>query len=220
MAGSGTGRQARVGAGAEALLGAAVVIVDVVVPTLVLLPLAAVSWAVRRGRHPLPLGFARPASWRGLLGVVAATVIALTLAEIALVMPVLEHLTGTRQDLGDFASVHGDVGLFLTLLALTWTIAAFGEEIAYRGHLLTRCEAAVGGRAAPLVAVAVTSVLFGLAHREQGVIGVVLTTLDAVVFCWLRRRTGTLWAPVLAHGLSNTLGITWFFAVGPVHGLW
>ena len=52
-----------------------------------------------------------------------------------------------------------------------------------------------------------TSVLFGLLHSEQGVVGVVAVALDGVVFCALRVYFGTVWAPVLAHGFNNTLGL-------------
>jgi uncharacterized protein len=39
-----------------------------------------------------------------------------------------------------------------------------------------------------VVAVVLTSSLFGLAHLEQGTIGVVLTTMDAVFFCALKLK--------------------------------
>ena len=62
--------------------------------------------------------------------------------------------------------------------------------------------------------------LFGLAHTEQGAVGVLLTTCDAVFFCVLRYRYRTLWASVLAHGFNNTIGLTAFFLFGPFTGLW
>ena len=65
-----------------------------------------------------------------------------------------------------------------------------------------------------------TSVLFGLLHSEQGVVGVVAVALDGVVFCAMRVYFGTVWAPVLAHGFNNTLGLATFFVVGPVYGFW
>ena len=71
-----------------------------------------------------------------------------------------------------------------------------------------------------VVAIALSSLLFGLIHTEQGVVGVALATVDAVAFCVLRYRFGTVWAPVLAHGFINTIGFVAFFAVGPVYGLW
>jgi membrane protease YdiL (CAAX protease family) len=63
-------------------------------------------------------------------------------------------------------------------------------------------------------------VLFGLAHTEQGVIGVVVTLLDALFRSFLRLRYRSLWAPVLAHGFSNTIGLITVFLIGPIYGLW
>jgi membrane protease YdiL (CAAX protease family) len=58
-----------------------------------------------------------------------------------------------------------------------------------------------------VVAVGVSSVLFGLAHTEQGTVGVVVTFPDALLFSFLRLCYRNLWAPVLAHGFSNTIGL-------------
>ena len=55
--------------------------------------------------------------------------------------------------------------------------------------------------------------------RPLWVIGVAVTTLDGVFLGWLRLRYGRVWAAVLAHGFSNTIGLVTFFLVGPVYGL-
>ncbi len=58
-------------------------------------------------------------------------------------------------------------------LGIVWTFAAFGEEIAYRGYLLTRA-ADVGGRS-PLawwIGVIIVSVLFGYGHYYKGPAGI------------------------------------------------
>jgi hypothetical protein len=120
--------------------------------------------------------------------------------------------------------VQGNVGLLALLLAFTWTLAAIGEEVAYRGFLVTRLRELIGGdragAAATVVAAAVAALLFGWAHTEQGLIGVVTTCIDALFFTWLRFRYRSLWAAVLAHGFNNTIGLVAYFFVGPVYGLW
>jgi membrane protease YdiL (CAAX protease family) len=141
--------------------------------------------------------------------------------QLGVTMPVANHLSGEEQDLSAFDGLEGNLGMLAGLLVLSWTLAAFGEELAYRGYLLTRLrEALGGGRAGLLVGVVASSVLFGLGHTEQGLIGVVIVTLDAVAWSALRVHYGTLWASVLAHGFNNTIGFVTFFLVGPVHGLW
>ena len=75
---------------------------------------------------------------------------------------------------------------------------------------------AVGGT----VAVVLSSLLFGLAHSEQGLVGVTLATIDGAFFSLLRLRYASLWAAVLAHGYLNSIGLITYFVVGPVYGLW
>lgn len=100
-------------------------------------------------------------------------------------------------------------------------MGAFAEELAYRGYLQPRLAEAFGsGRVAVVVAVVVSSVLFGVAHSEQGAIGVLVVTLDGLVLSAVRHRYRSVWAAVLLHGFNNTLGFVTFFFLGPVHGLW
>jgi uncharacterized protein len=140
---------------------------------------------------------------------------------LSLVMPILNHATGRCQDLSQFAGLRGDVAMLAGFLALTWMLAAFGEELAYRGYLQTKIGDLLGDRRwSVVVAVLITSALFGAAHSEQGAIGVVVTLLDGCFFGYLRVRYNSLWASVLAHGLNNTIGLTAFFVIGPVYGLW
>ncbi len=68
--------------------------------------------------------------------------------------------------------------------------------------------------------VLLSSVMFGVMHSEQGLIGVLVVSMDAVVFSVLRYRYRTLWAGILAHGFNNTIGFVTFYVVGPVYGLW
>lgn len=206
-------------AAVEAVIGTAAVLADVGIPTLVMLLVAGVSLALRReglgslGLHRAPT--------LPLAAKMLAFAVVWSLLQLAVTLPIANHVSGSRQDLSAFADLEGNVGLLAGLLLLSWTLAAFGEELAYRGWLLTRVREALGtGRLSFVGAVVVSSVLFGIAHSEQGVIGVVVVTLDALAFCVLRFRFGTLWAPVLAHGFINTLGFVTFFVVGPVHGLW
>ena len=210
----------RILAALEVAAAAAAVVADLFVPTLVLLGMASISLLLRR-RGLGSLGLHRPPHGWLLAAQMLAFAIAWTLLSLALIIPVANHVTGQRQDMSDFADLEGDLGLLAVLLVASWTLAAFGEELAFRGYLLTRLTDTMGtSRAAGVVAVLTSSLLFGLLHTQQGVVGVVLTTLDGVVFALLRFRLGTVWAPVLAHGFNNTIGFIAFFIAGPVYGLW
>jgi len=210
----------RLVAAVEVAAAAVAVLVDWLIPSLVLVGLAALSLLVRRC-GPSSLGFHRPAdTWR-LVGQMAVFAVGWTLFNVAVLIPVTNHLTGTRQDVSAFADLHGNLRLLAMYLAASWVLAAFCEEAAFRGYLLTRLTDVLGrGRLQVAVAVLGSSVLFGLLHTEQGVVGVVVAALGGVVFSVLRYRCRTVWAPVLAHGFDDTLGFTWFFFFGPFYGLW
>ena len=118
-------------------------------------------------------------------------------------------------------SLEGDAARLAVLLALSWTLAAIGEELAFRGFVLTRVTDVVGPSTLGVVAgVLVSSALFALIHTEQGTVGVTLAFLDALFYAALRLHCRSLWAAVLAHGFNNTIGMTAYFLVGPVSALW
>jgi len=100
------------------------------------------------------------------------------------------------------------------------------EEVAFRGVLWGLVEDAYDAAAATVV----TSILFGLWHvlpalaaaRTNAALGpsgpgsgpgrtvlatVAFTTVAGVVFAELRRRTGSLLAPVLLHWAANGIGV-------------
>jgi len=211
-------------AAVEVLLAVTAVVVAVItdrfVPSLVLSALAGLSLLVRRERFST-LGFHRV---RGA-GRMTAQILGLTAAygvvQLAVIMPVLNHVTGQRQNLSDFLDLEGNVGALIGLIALSWIYAAIFEEFAFRGYLQTRITDVLGdGAAGVLVAVILSSILFGLIHDQQGAIGIAITFLDALFFSYLRYRYDTVWAAVLAHGFNNTIGLIAFFLIGPIYGLW
>ncbi len=83
-------------------------------------------------------------------------------------------------------------------LGLVAAVAApFFEEILFRGVLF----ASLRPSCRPLGAGLVSAALFSLVHGDTQAI-LVLGTLGAL-FSWLYQRTGSLWPPILAHGLWN-----------------
>lgn len=204
----------------ELVLCVAFVLLDLLLPAVLIVIVAAVSLRLRH-QHFADLGFARPeAPWR-LAGIVLALTAVWTIVQIGLFFPILEHATGERQDLSDFEDLKGNIAMLAALIAASWILGALAEETAFRGFIPTRITDLIGrGTAGLVVAVLVSSVLFGLIHTEQGTIGVVATFLDAIFFSVLRLRFENLWAAVLAHGFNNTIGLIAFFIAGPIYGLW
>ena len=210
----------RVVAGVEVGAVVVAVLTDWAIPAVVIAGLAGLSLVVRR-RGPSTLGFHRVSRpWRLVAGM-AAFAVGWTLFNAVVLIPLTNHLSGTQQDVSALADLEGDVRLLALYLSASWVVAAFCEEVAFRGYLLTRLTDVLGsGRLQQLAAVLGSSALFGLLHTEQGVVGVVAAGTAGAVFTVLRYRCRTLWAPILAHGFDDTIGFTWFFFFGPFYGLW
>ena len=99
------------------------------------------------------------------------------------------------------------------MLVLVWVLAAFGEELVYRGYVLERA-ATLGHRtpAAWVLAMVVISVLFGVGHVYQGAAGVASSTFAGLYLGGLYLATRrNLWLPILTHGFSDTIAVAVIF---------
>ena len=204
----------------ELVAAAAVVLMDLFLPTLVILGMTALSLLIRREKITV-LGFRRPKSWLGLSVIALLSAVILQLFDAGVMMPILNRLTGTTIDTSGFAQLQGNLQQLLMFLVLAWTLAALGEEIVYRGYLQKLLGGLFGSSLAGVaLTIGISSLLFGLAHLEQGIVGVVVATIDAVFFSLLKRKYNNLWAAILAHGFYNTIGGIAFYFAGPIAGLW
>ncbi len=86
-------------------------------------------------------------------------------------------------------------------------IAAFGEEICFRGFLMERLARVAGGsRLAWSASLLLSSMLFGWGHTEQGVSGWLQEGLSGFLLGALFLYFGrNLSVPIIAHGVSNTV---------------
>ncbi|AAM34897.1 conserved hypothetical protein [Xanthomonas citri pv. citri str. 306] len=109
--------------------------------------------------------------------------------------------------------------LALTLFAVI--IAPAYEELLFRRVLFGRLLAA----ARPWLGIVLSGAIFALVHEVPGISGngpaaiaqlwLVYGSMGAA-FAWLYWRTGTLWAPIAAHGINNAtaLAALYFFGLG------
>lgn len=167
---------------------------------------------VRRGSFA-EIGFTRPESWartltRGLLIGITAQ-----LAFVIFIDPLLTRLIGSPVNLSTLDGMRGNLVNYLIMLGVGWIVGGFLEEMLFRGYLLKRIQRLLGGSAwAGAVAVAITALVFGLAHGYQDIAGMLSTGLVGVLLGWLFVWSGgNLWLPILVHGISNSLGITFIY---------
>jgi membrane protease YdiL (CAAX protease family) len=179
--------------------------------------IAALAW-----RSPFTLadlGLARADLRRGaLVGVAAFGAVTLVLVLVAIIPATRGYLDDSRAD------VSGPSAIYEVVVAIL-IATVVPEELAFRGLLLASARGVWDDRRAALA----SSVVFGLwhisptlrtmSHNSQlgdatnnaggetlVVLGAVLTTFVAGVgFCWLRLRSRSLLAPVLAHLATNAV---------------
>lgn len=126
--------------------------------------------------------------------------------------PLILLLTGKTTDLSQFTPIEGNVFLLSIYLVLMWALAAFGEELVYRGYLMNRVAELGGSRTAWAVSLVVVSVVFGVAHLQQGSAGIVVNIATGLVFGALYLVCGrNLWAPIIAHGVYDTVALLLIF---------
>lgn len=128
--------------GIEAIAAATAVLLDLLIPSLVLLAMAAVSLMLR-SRSVGSLGLTGFKGW-GLIGTMLALAVAWSVFQLSVTMPFANHVSGRRQDLSAFQDLQGNLGMLAVLLLAGWVLGAFAEELAYRGYLLTRIHGALG----------------------------------------------------------------------------
>ena len=85
------------------------------------------------------------------------------------------------------------------VFALLSVAAGLGEELAYRGYAIPVLATLMGVPAAA----ALTSLVFGILHGYQGLIGTVRTTLLGAVLAWGFLASGSLLPAIVAHTLID-----------------
>jgi len=202
---------------AEFALIAAVYVADwagYIVPSKIpyLLVLAWISLRLR-GVRWRDLGFTRYGTWTKTLGLGIAAGVAIEALELFVTQPLLAALTGTMPDLSAFDRVAGSVKWLSISLAFTWTLFAFGEELVFRGYLMTRIADMGGGsRASWAIALIVASLAFGLSHFHQGITGVTENLIDGMILGALYLACGrNLAVPIVAHGTTDTVDFLLIF---------
>jgi hypothetical protein len=160
-----------------------------------------------RGLRWRDVGFARPGNWTRAVALGIGAGVGMELFSTFVSVPLLSRLTGEPPDLSDFRFLVGKPGMLAVTIAFMWPLAAFGEELVYRGYLMSRVAGLGGGtRGAWGASLVGVSALFGLGHEGQALTGMVQEGFAALLLGLLYLGCGrTLPVPIIAHGVSNTV---------------
>lgn len=205
-------------------LFAAIVVADAagwvpITQTIFLFPLIVLMLWLRAERWA-SIGFSRPSSLPQAILIGSIAGVLMELLAVHVTTPLIFQALGAQPDYSGFKSIEGNLRMLAIFIALSWVIAAFGEELCFRGFLMQRLARVFGGsHAAWIAALVISSALFGWGHTEQGAAGWVQEGLSGlllgVLYLACRRNLGV---PIVAHGMSNTLAFVLIY-LGQYPGL-
>ncbi len=156
-------------------------------------------------------GFRMPGSLRST-ALTTLAMLAIAFATFYVLDPLLVPRFGAP-DFQVFEPLEGNLPLYLTMLLMSWVGAAFGEEVIYRGFILTRIAlAAGGGNVGWWIGIVLQATIFASLHTYQGWTGVIEIFVFGIGVGWLYRRSGRSLLPlILGHGIIDTIAMTAFF---------
>jgi len=153
-------------------------------------------------------------SWKTTVAIGLGCGVLLELFELFVSQPVLVRFIGKKADLSQFHDLRGNLKETALYILLVWIVAAFGEEMIYRGYLMNRVADLLNrNRNAWIVSLIAVHVVFGLAHSYQGLTGVIDEGLMGVLLAAIYLRTGrSLAVPIVAHGVQDSIDLILIFA--------
>ena len=159
-------------------------------------------------------GLKRPNSWLKTVLLAVGAAMVLQLGDAFAVDPIASRIWPGPQHVSHVFEA-GALGWRQALndLLIIWTFAAFGEELSYRGYLLTRAADILGrSSAAYFLAIVFVAILFGFGHYYKGPAGVLDSTYSGIVLGGVYFFSGrNLWTAILAHGVSDTFALFMMF---------
>ena len=162
-------------------------------------------------RHALPslrrlFGVARAVRWADVWAALAVVLpyFAASFALQWLVMVLVPAFDPEQvQEIG-FENLTGAGELLVAGLALV-VFAPVAEELIFRGYLFGGLRENVRFWPAAII----TSILFGALHGQWNV--ALDTFVLSLILCYLREKTGSIWAGMVLHGIKNALAFTLLF---------
>jgi len=169
-----------------------------------------VLWLRRSGWREF--GLKKPKNWLKTILLAIGGLITVYIV-VVVSMPLVTRLTGQPVDKSLFETLRGNVPALILGLLVVWTLAAFGEELIFRGYLMNTLARVLGNKNGSWIfACFVNSILFGVGHMYQGISGVILLGIVGLLYALFYLGSGrNLWVPILIHGLYDSLAFLVIF---------
>jgi len=166
-----------------------------------------------RGAKWRNVGFARYRNWTITLAMGMVAGVLMETFQLLATQPLLIRLTGRQPDLHNFRMLTGNIKLALLGFAFSWTFAAFGEEMVWRGYLMNRvADLGRRTRRAWICSLVAVSIVFGVSHAGQGITGVIEEGIAGIFLGVMYLGTGrNLAVPIIAHGVVDSIDMVLIF---------
>ena len=150
-------------------------------------------------------------SWKECMKVIALSLLVFVLVVVGYILGsiIMANITGIPEnsDLSGYDYLKGNIGMFLLTLGGIYLVSSFGEEFIYRAFLINRItQMGLPPRMGRVLAIILSSIIFGLAHFEWGPMGIVQTGFMGLVLgiCYIKLKN-RLWILILAHAYMDTI---------------
>ena len=122
---------------------------------------------------------------------------------------IMANITGIPENanMSGYDYLKDNIGMLLLTLGGVYIVSSFGEEVIYRAFLINRIsELGHNSKKATVIAIVLSSIIFGLVHYEWGPMGIVQTGLMGLVLaiCYIKFKK-RLWILILAHAYMDTI---------------
>jgi len=170
-----------------------------------LLTAVVLSWWFWAGRAIAVIGLGIPGGWGFWIGVIVFVVVTVALGrQIAVVRSSADARAQVRKQLSGSTALIVPHNTQERLIAVSAGLTAgFCEEVLYRAFFLWYLMTWLPDFAA----VAISSILFGVAHLYQGRDGVIKATVAGVIFSAVYLFTGSLWVPIFLHATVDIMSL-------------
>lgn len=146
------------------------------------------------------------AGWKTFLQSVLVAVLATAAFVIGYI--IMTNITGIPEslDMSDYTYLKENIWMLFLTLGGVYIVASFGEEVVYRAFLINRItELGLNGKAGKIIVVLISAIIFGFAHYNWGIVGIVQTGFMglalAISYLYLKKK---IWVLILAHAYMDT----------------
>ena len=152
-----------------------------------------------------------PVSWKTGFKTFLLSLLVFVLAVSAFLLGsiIMANITGIPEgtDLSSYDYLKDNIWMLILTLIGVYIVSSFGEEVIYRAFLINRIsQLGFDEKKGRVIAIILSSVIFGLVHFDWGPMGIVQTGFMglALGICYIKLKK-RLWILILAHAYMDTI---------------